>query len=154
MIPWGAETCSTVQRDIVIQNIWEQCSAFCWTESCETIPKVRVLYHAGNFLIPWANTGFSKAGPCPLEKVSQSSIGPTVRAVQPKWLIKYSSHRAPVTFFHSKIKFLNMLKSVPRSYEYKNAFEFSASYRLSAATGPPIGVTYGGRGGGGKGGKE
>jgi hypothetical protein len=27
----------SVQRDIVIQNIWEKYSAFCWTEFCELI---------------------------------------------------------------------------------------------------------------------
>jgi hypothetical protein len=31
------ETCSSIQRDIVIQNIWEQYSAFCWSEYCELI---------------------------------------------------------------------------------------------------------------------
>jgi hypothetical protein len=37
MILYRIETCSSVQRDIVILNIWKQYSAFCWTECCELI---------------------------------------------------------------------------------------------------------------------
>jgi hypothetical protein len=37
LIPYAIETCRSVQCDAVMQNIWEQYSAFCWTESCELI---------------------------------------------------------------------------------------------------------------------